>query len=117
MAFSVDGNTIPEPQSLEINEFDLENSRRLGGGKLVKELIATKKIFTLTYPVITWANLKLFRDAYQTNDAFTFIYEDQGATQSATVFISKLPRRLSLINASARTTDQYRDVTIEMEEQ
>lgn len=115
--FQIAGTEIPEPNPFIINEFKVEKAQRLANARLIKDTIATKHRFELTYPTITWADLNTILTAFEGSDEFfTFQYRDRGATQTATVAISELPRRLRFEDSVANNW-LYQDVRIILEEQ
>ena len=100
--FKIDAVEILEPQSLSIQEFNIEKEQRLASARLVKSVIAVKNIFTLYYPFIKWSDLSPIVDALTvTGGFFTFQYLDKGAVQTATVTVSEIPRELTQKTAVA----------------
>lgn len=83
---SLSGGTpvLLTPFSREFSEADVELSRqeRTADGTLVKEIIAVKKRFTLSYDLITFDNLKPIIDLYsqQTTLLLDIYYEESTTT-------------------------------------
>ena len=117
MAFSIDGNTIQEPNNFNIRDFKIEKADRIANGDLKKDVRVKKKEFTLIYSVIRWDALEVFHNVYDGSSEFVaFVYEDLGTDQSATVTISELPRRLRFTDPTPADY-LYTEVTIILLEQ
>ena len=117
MAWTLDGNTIQEPSSFEIEHIKIQAERRLANGTLKKDVRAKKKELRLSYKFLRWSQLEIFWNVFSSATEFvTFSYMDQGTQKSATVEMSSLPTRLSRTAAVAENY-LYTDVEIILREQ
>jgi hypothetical protein len=80
--------TLLTPFGRTYTESDIEISRgdRTASGKLVRDIIATKKRFSLDYSYIDGDELKIYEDFYAENSEHTLsvYYSDNAATTTTT---------------------------------
>ena len=81
-------------------------------GRMVKDIIAVKRRFTLTYQGLTSEHALIFLNAYRSGRPVTFEYIDIQGVQTARVYIMSLPREI--FTPRPRYTQ---NVTITMEEE
>jgi len=102
---------IPRPVSFKIDYDEISKTERAASGKLLKEIIAIKKKFTLTYDSLDKDTINMLENLFLAGDAVNFIYDDAGATKSATVYIDPIPREVFLYK-----TEYSRNITITFKE-
>ena len=85
---------IQKPKKFEIDYQEISRTDRTASGRRVKDIIALKKVFTLTFDGMLPENMKYLRDLYEAGSAVNFIYEDADGIQSAYVDIVSIPREL-----------------------
>jgi len=108
----LNGTKIPIPETdVQIDEIEISRAERTVSGRLVKDIIAIKKTFTLSYAGLLPADALTFINAYRTGDPVTFEYEDVTGTHSVEVYIQSLPR--SIYNPKPEYT---KDITITLVE-
>lgn len=105
--------TIPTPHQFVISNSPIEKITRLASGKLVKDVVAIKKTFSLSYNDITGTDLNTILGIIGTGDFVTLEYPTETGTGTATVTAGEIPREL-WINSGAK---RYREVSLELVEQ
>ncbi len=81
------GTTVKAPTELKIGRFDLTKSGRTASGKMVMELIATKKRVDITWKMLPDSDLKKIIDTITDNKPFFSLeYPDAGGTQTMTCY-------------------------------
>ncbi len=103
--------TIIEPESMDINPVEYGVSARTASGKLVKDIIAVKNNYKLSYKGLKAATAKTFKDAYIAGTSVPFEYKDSDGTKTVTVNIVSLPYSILKYN-----TNLNQNVTITLEE-
>ena len=112
MNLKLNGIEIPTPETdVQIDEIEISRAERTVNGRLVKDIIAIKKTFTLSYAGLLPADALTFINAYRTGEPVTFEYEDVEGAHSKQVYIHPLPR--SIYNPKPQYT---KDITITLEE-
>jgi len=77
------GVSVKAPTDLKIGRFDLTKSGRTASGKMVMELIATKKRVDITWKMLPDSDLKKIIDTITDNKPFFSLeYPDAGGTQT-----------------------------------
>ena len=108
----LNGIEIPTPETdVQIDEIEISRAERTVSGRLVKDIIAIKKTFTLSYAGLLPADALTFINAYHNGNPVIFQYEDVTGTHSVEVYIQSLPR--SVYNPKPEYT---KDITIVLEE-
>jgi len=102
---------IPKPDDFNIEPFAIARADRTASGKLVKDIIAKKKIFKLAYKGLPASDITVLQEEYDKGAPLSFVYEDEGQTKNAIVWFSKFSRQ------RLQTRDEYWQVDIELEEQ
>jgi hypothetical protein len=82
----------PLAENFKINPVEQCKTARTASGRLVKDVIAVKDNFSLTYKGLKFSDYKTFYDAFIVGNPVAFNYEDNGAEKSSTVFIISMPR-------------------------
>lgn len=85
-------NTIPTPSAFAITPREIAREGRTASGRLVKDVIAVKRTFTLTYSALTSAEVAILLTEYDRQQFLSFIYPDRGADRTATVWFAEFPR-------------------------
>ena len=85
---------IRQPKGFKIEPMELSVSDRTASGRKVKDIIAVKDIFTLTYNGLFPDDMKTFTDIYKKGEAVSFIYKNENGIQNTMVHITSLPREL-----------------------
>lgn len=105
---------IPEPSTFNVTEFDIVREGRVASGKLVMDVIATKKRFTLGYNYLTGPEMDAILTEYDRRTFLVLKYTDRaGVDQSYTVKFVEVPRAL-LFDVGDWS---WRDITLQLEEQ
>jgi len=107
-----DEQNIPKPDSFKISPIKIERTERTASGRLVKDVIAKKKQFQLSYKGLDASITAMLENLYYDTEGFlSFVYESNGVDKNAIVDFAdfdkeKLPSR-----------DEYWKVDIVLEEQ
>jgi hypothetical protein len=109
----LNGTTIKTPQKFIVTSQPIEQTTRLASGKLVKDIIAVKKQFNLSYSDITGTDLATILSIIADGGFVTLEYQTESGAGTATVTTGEIPRELW----SASGTKRYRDVEITLTEQ
>ena len=105
-------NTIPTPNGFNIAQRQITREGRTASGRLVKDIIAFKKTFTLTYTALTAVEIQVLLTEYDRQEFLSFIYPDRGQERSAVVWFEELQRELLLT-----PTEYWGEFSIELIEQ
>ena len=104
--------TIPTPkQNVAIDYIEISKSERTASGRLVKDIIALKKQFSISYRGLKPSDAQIFIDAYELGEPVEFEYQDLGQTKTVNVYIMGLPREIY-----SPKPDYTANVTITLEE-
>lgn len=87
---------IPSPSGFNRTPLILAREDRTASGRKVKDIIAKKYSFTLTYPALTPAQAAVFLQEFARNQFLSFIYEYGDVLYTTTVDITSLPEELVL---------------------
>ena len=81
------GTTVKAPTELKIGRFDLTKSSRTASGKMVMELIATKKRVDITWKMLPDDELQKIIDTITANKPFFSLeYPDAGGSKTMTCY-------------------------------
>jgi hypothetical protein len=81
------GVSVKAPTDLKIGRFDLTKSGRTASGKMVMELIATKRRVDVVWKMLTDSELQTIIDTITANKPFFSLeYPDAGGTKSMTCY-------------------------------
>ena len=81
------GVSVKAPTDLKIGRFDLTKSSRTASGKMVMELIATKKRVDIIWKMLPDDELQKIIDTITANKPFFSLeYPDAGGTQTMTCY-------------------------------
>jgi hypothetical protein len=81
------GITVKAPTELKIGRFDLTKSGRTASGKMVMELIATKKRVDITWKMLPDNELQKIIDTITANKPFfSLTYPDAGGSATMTCY-------------------------------
>lgn len=109
----LNGHTIPTPkQNMNIDYIEIARSERTAAGRLVKDIIALKRQFSIPYHGLKPAEAQIFIDAYEAGEPVLFEYTDVQGEQTATVYVMSLPREIY-----SPKPNYTANVTIALEEQ
>ena len=85
------GVSVKAPTDLKIGRFDLTKSSRTASGKMVMELIATKKRVDITWKMLPDNELQKIIDTITANKPFfTLEYPDAGGTKTMTCYVGDI---------------------------
>lgn len=108
----LNGTKIPTPETdIQIDEIEISRAERTVSGRLVKDIIAVKKTYTLQYAGLLPSHALIFINAYRTGEPVTFEYEDVEGSHSKQVYIHPLPRSIY-----APKPQYTKDITVTLEE-
>lgn len=78
---SIAGISMPDPAEIKIGRYDLTKSERTASGKMVMEIIATKRRVDCVWKMIKDEDLKKIIDTITAHKPFfSFSYPDAGGT-------------------------------------
>ena len=81
------GVTVKTPTELKVGRFDITKSNRTASGKMVMELIATKKRVDITWKMLPDNELQKIIDTITANKPFFSLeYPDAGGTKTMTCY-------------------------------
>jgi len=81
------GITVKAPTELKVGRFDLSKSGRTASGKMVMDIIATKRRVDVVWKMLPDSDLKLIIDTITANKPFFFlVYPDAGGTKTMTCY-------------------------------
>jgi hypothetical protein len=107
------GQVIPTPkQNISINYIEIVRSERTATGRLVKDVIALKRQFSIPYAGLKPTEAQIFVDAYETGEPVLFEYTDVQGVQTAIVYVMSLPREIY-----SYKPNYTQNITITLEEQ
>lgn len=104
--------SIPAPSGFKIDDQPISREGRTASGKLVKDIIAVKKKFTLDYAALTYSEVQLLLAEYQRCTFLSFIYPDCGSDKQCTVWFTSFPREKLLL-----ATEYWGNFSITLDEQ
>lgn len=81
------GVTVKTPSELKVGRFDLTKSNRTASGKMMMELITTKRRVDCVWKMLPDNDLKLIIDTITANKPFFSLeYPDAGGTKTMTCY-------------------------------
>ena len=81
------GTTVKTPTELKIGRFDLSKSGRTASGKMVMDIVATKRRVDVVWKMLPDSELKKIIDTITANKPFFSLeYPDAGSTQTMTCY-------------------------------
>ena len=81
------GITVKTPTVLKVSRFDLSKSSRAASGKMMMEIIATKRRVDCVWRMLSDNDLKLIIDTITANKPFFSLeYPDAGGTKTMTCY-------------------------------
>lgn len=81
------GITVKAPTELKVGRFDLSKSSRTASGKMVMDIIATKRRVDVVWKMLPDDELQEIIDTIATNKPFfTLEYPDAGGTKTMTCY-------------------------------
>jgi hypothetical protein len=81
------GVSVKAPTDLKIGRFDITKSSRTASGKMVMEVIATKRRVDVVWKMLTDSELQTIIDTITANKPFFSLeYPDAGGTQTMTCY-------------------------------
>lgn len=109
--YKLNNTKIKTPPDFEIEHYNITKADRNAEGDMIMELVAKKRKFILSYPVLSAKELgEILGEIDTANVFFTFEYPDNGQVKTATVYTGPIRRRRF-------RTDQgwyWRDVTFNL---
>lgn len=108
----LNGQPIPTPQrNVSIDEIEIARVERTSSARMAKDIIATKKRFSIPYSGLRPEEAQIFINIFRAGDPVTFEYTDFEGEQTATVYIMSLPREIY-----SPKPDYTANITIVLEE-
>lgn len=84
---TIAGVQVASPAEVKVGRFDLTKSQRTASGKMVMEVIATKRRVDVTWKMIPDADLQLIIDTISAHKPFFSLqYPDAGGTATMTCY-------------------------------
>jgi hypothetical protein len=81
------GVTVKTPSELKVGRFDITKSNRAASGKMMMELIATKRRVDVVWKMVADSELQTIIDTITANKPFFSLeYPDAGGTKSMTCY-------------------------------
>ena len=81
------GVTVKTPSELKVGRFDITKSNRAASGKMMMELIATKRRGDVVWKMLPDSDLKLIIDTITANKPFFSLeYPDAGGAKTMTCY-------------------------------
>jgi len=81
------GITVKAPTELKVGRFDLSKSSRTASGKMVMEIIATKRRVDVVWKMLKDSELQQILDLITANKPFFLLeYPDAGGTKTMTCY-------------------------------
>lgn len=102
---------MPSPESLEVDQQEISRMERTASGRMVKDVVATKKVIDIKYVALEAEHYSHYLRLYEAGKAVKVEYTESGAPQSLDMYITSMPRNIVTYN-----TDYVRDVQITLEE-
>jgi len=109
------GVTVKTPSELKVGRFDITKSNRSASGKMMMDIIATKRRVDCTWTLIADSELQLIIDTITANKPFfTLEYPDVGGQKTMTCYCGDINTGLWQTKNAVR---YWQDVTIPFIEQ
>jgi hypothetical protein len=89
----------------------IERKSRVADGSLVVDVIARKRVFSLTYEDLDGSEYEYWDDLYAAATSFTFTYPLDGETQTCTVWVANVEGQLV-----CESPERWAGVSITLEE-
>jgi hypothetical protein len=102
---------IQEPDGFSIDPFEIAREARTASGLLVKDIIAVKNRYTLSYEGFNPEDTIHIKDLLMSGQKLNFIYDDSGVEEQAYVYIKSFPRELFV-----HDYNYSKNITITLEE-
>jgi hypothetical protein len=102
---------ILAPVSMAVQPVEIARQDRTASGRKVKDIIAVKNNYQLTYKGLSAASMKIFVNIYKQGEEVSFIYDDSEGEKQVMVYITSLPREIF-----KRRPDLSQNVSITLEE-
>lgn len=111
MSWKIETLSLPKPDEFNIDPVVIAREDRTASGKLVKDIIAKKKAFTLSYNGLSAVDVRNIAVIYNINRPITFEYEDEGEIKTATAWFNVFSK------TRLHSREEYYQVNIVLEEQ
>jgi hypothetical protein len=109
------GVTVKTPSELKVGRFDITKSNRAASGKMMMELIATKRRVDVVWKMLTDTELEKIIDTITANKPFfSLTYPDTGGSKTMTCYAGDIITSLWHTNNGVR---YWEDVSIGFIEQ
>ncbi|WP_089610092.1 hypothetical protein [Dehalobacterium formicoaceticum] len=108
----LNGYDIPAPITMSIDPFEIAKVNRTASGKYVKDVIAIKNKYSLSYKGLKPESMAVFRSAYEAGEAVDFIYNDDKGEHIVSVYITALTKDIPKYHS-----DLAQNVNITLEEE
>ncbi|MDW5300760.1 MAG: hypothetical protein SA378_11600 [Sedimentibacter sp.] len=82
----------PLAENFKINPVEQCKTTRTASGRLVKNVIAIKNNYSLTYKGLRYSDYQTFLNVFLAGNSVPFTYLDNDIERTATVFIMSMPR-------------------------
>ena len=113
MKLGVLGNEkiLLDPDGFNIAQFEVAYEERTASGRLVKDIVAIKRQFTLSFESFTSEDTNHIKDLINLGVPLSFLYDDAEREEQAIVYIKSYPRDLYKYDY-----DYSQNITIVLEE-
>lgn len=107
----LNGTEVLDPEEMKVNPVEYGVSARTASGRYVKDIIAIKNSYTLTYKGLKSTTASVFKNVYLSGNSVPFEYKDSDGIKTVQVSITSLPYSILKHN-----TTLNQNVTITLEE-
>lgn len=107
----INGATIIEPKSFDIDVQKISRTERTASGRLVEDIVAIKRTFQLKYNGLFRTEIQPFIDAQNLVESSTFEYQDGDVERTVKVRIGSIP-----MSPYWKTPTASQNITITLEE-
>jgi len=112
MTWTLGGTAIPYPTEFPVEIIDIKYADRVASGKMVVDLIAKKRRFTLVYEDPELADLVTFLTLKALDAFLEFVYVENGVEVTKTVWMGDISYEGEYVNP-----ETWKNVEIPLEEQ
>lgn len=88
----LNGYDIPTSITMQVEPFEIAKINRTASGKYVKDVIAIKNKYSLTYKGLKPTSMAVFRNAHEAGTAVDFIYNDDAGEHTVSVYVTTLTK-------------------------
>lgn len=105
---TIAGVAVADPAAIEVSEFDLSKSNRTASGRMVMEIIATKRRLDVTWHYLPDAELKQIESLIRNNKPFFSVtWQDGDSTGAMTAYAGDRRKKLWLRVGDTRYWEEF----------